>query len=156
MKFDNNKALFNVMVAELITPLVWVSLTSIAFLDVYKNNYLPLENYQYALIITLLFLTIGYFWYGQKKSYFSLDTDSNIIIIKYFHIRPKFFKPKPKLVKIPKSTYVKYKIEKSFYGLRSSLFLFQKTKQGVVKYPPIYISSLNTEELEKLKLALQY
>lgn len=155
MKFDNNKALYKIMRTELISPLVFAALISISFLGIYSNKYLPLENYEFALLILAIFLVLSYFWYGAKKSYFSLDANGNSIIIKYFVITPKFFKTKPQMVKIPKSSFFKYNIESSFFGMKKSLFLFQKTPKGVVKYPPIYISALNSNELEMLKKALQ-
>ena len=156
MKFDNNKALFNIMRVEIIAPLVFISIMSISFLGVYKNSYLPLEDYQFALLFTGIFLILSYFWYSLKQSYFSIDTDGNSIIIKYFLVTPKFISTKPKMVKISKTSYVKYTIESSLYGKRQTLFLFQKTKNGIVKYPPIYITSLSAEEIKKLKIALEY
>ncbi len=155
MTFDNNKALYSVMRVELIASIIFMGTFSISFLDVYKSKLLPLEGYQFALLIAAIFLLLALMWYNIKYSYFSIDT-SDGILIKYFRITPKFITPKPKMVNIPKSTYVKYQIKKSFFGLRTELILFQKTKKGVVSYPPIYISALNKEEIRKLKTALQY
>ena len=155
MNFDNNKALFSVMRVELIASIVFMGLFSISFLDIYKTKTLPLEGYQFALLIATIFILLALVWYNIMYSYFSIDT-SNGILIKYFRITPKFITPKPKMVKISKSTYVKYQIKKSFFGLRTALILYQRTKKGVVIYPPIYISALNNEEIKKLKTALQY
>ena len=156
MEFDNNKYLFKIMTRELYATVLFGGSVPIAFLGVYQNNFLPLENYQYALLIVFLFALFSYLWYGQNNSFFSINTNQNAIIIKYFKILPKFINKKPKMVKIPKSAYVKYSIETSYFGRRKALYLFQNTKKGVVKYPPIYISALNEEEIQKLKLALQY
>jgi len=155
MEFDNNKALYSVMRIELIATILFAGSFSVSFLDIYKTDFLPLKGYQFALIIVLFFVSLSYVWYGLKHTYFSINTNGENILIKYFRITPKFIKPKPKMVQIPKRAFVKYKIENSFMGKRKALYLFQRTNKGVVKYPPIYITSLNANELEKLKLALQ-
>jgi len=156
MEFDNNKYLFKIMTRELYATVLFGASVPISFLGIYKNDLLPLENYQYALLIVFLFIAFSYLWYAQNKSFFSINTNGNIIVIKYFKILPKFISRKPKMVKIPKSAYVKYSIETSYFGRRKALYLFQNTKKGVVKYPPIYISALDEDEMQKLKLALQY
>ena len=156
MEFDNNKFLFKIMTRELYATVLFGGAVPISFLGVYKNDILPLENYQYALLIVSLFAFFSYLWYGQNNSFFSINTNGNAIVIKYFKILPKFISKKPRMVKIPKTAYVKYSIETSYLGRRKALYLFQNTKKGVVKYPPIYISALNEEEMQKLKLALQY
>lgn len=156
MKFDNGTALYRIMKKELITTLVFAAVFSISFLDIYKTPFLPLEGYQFAILITLFFLLVAFFWYGKNYSYFSFDNTGENIIIKYFRITPKIFQTKPKMIRIPKSSFAKYTIKTSFMGARKALFLFQKTKQGIVKYPPIYITALSPDEIKKLESALQY
>lgn len=155
MKFDNNKALYSVMRAELLTTLIYAGLFMISFIDVYQNKYIKLENYEYAGLITLFFGAVALFWYGLNYSYFAFDNTGNHIIIKYFRITPKLFKTKPKMVKIPKASYVKYEIRTSIFGLKRALYLYQNTKNGEVEYPPIYISALNKQEIKQLKQLLQ-
>ena len=156
MEFDNNKALYSVMKVELIATVVFAASFSVSFLDTYKTDFLPLEGYQFAGLITAIFIILSYVWYGLKHTYFSINTNGDNILIKYFRITPKFIKPKPKMVKIPKRAFVKYEIEESFMGKRKALYLFQRSQKGVVKYPPIYITSLNENEIEELKRALQF
>jgi hypothetical protein len=156
MEFDNGKDLYRILRVELIGTIVFGATFSVSFIGVYKNSYLPLEGYHYALIILFIFGLLSAYWYGLKHSYFAFNSTNQEIVIKYFRMLPKFIKPKPKMVKIPRSTYVKYTIETSMMGKRKALYLFQRTKKGVVKYPPIYITSLNTNELELLKRALHF
>ena len=156
MEFDNNKALFSVMRIELIATIIFAASFSLSFLDIYKTSFMPWDGWQFALLISAVFLGIAIFWYSLNHSYFSLNTNGDSILIKYFRITPKFITPKPKMVEIPKASFLKYTIQSSFMGKRKALFLFQRTKKGVVKYPPIYITSLNSQEIEKLKMALQY
>lgn len=156
MEFDNNKALYSVMKIELIATIIFAASFSLSFLDIYKTSFMPWKGWQFAMLIVAVFLVLGFFWYSLNHTYFSLNTTGDSILIKYFRITPKFITPKPKMVKIPKASFVKYTIESSFMGKRKALFLFQRTKKGVVKYPPIYITSLNSQEIAKLKTALQY
>ncbi len=156
MEFDNNKTLYNAMRTELFATVIFGSLVPLSFLGIYQNKFIELADYQYALIIVLVYSVVAYFWYGLQPHYISINTNGNDILIKYFRILPKFIKPKPKMVKIPKTTYVKYKIETSSFGMKKALYLFQRTKKGVVKYPAIYISSLKEDEIDKLMIALKF
>ena len=156
MEFDNNRVLYNIMRIELFATIIFASTFSLAFMDIYKSKFLPLEGYQFALLIVLFFIVIGTLWYAQKQSFFSIETGGPDIVIRYFVIKPKFISMKPKMVVIPKNEFYKYEIETSFLGRRKALILYQKTPKGILKYPPIYVTSLNKEEHEKLKLALQY
>lgn len=158
MEFDNQRVIFSTMRIELIATIIFGATFSLAFLDIYKTDFLPLKSYQFALIIVFIFFLVGYVWYGFPHSFFHMETNNSDIIIRYFKITPKFIKAKPKMIVVPKNTYVKYLIEYENYFLwkRKNLILFQKTPKGIVKYPPIHISSLNEDELQKLKSALQY
>ncbi len=156
MEFENGRVILNYMKIEGILLVAFGSLFSLAFLDVYQNPYLPLENYQYGILIFLIFVLGGYLWHSLYHTYISFNSKSDTIVIKYFRLMPKIIKPKPKMIKIPKSSYVKYEIKTSYFGKRKALYLFQKTAKGVVKYPPIYINSLNDTEMYKLKQALKF
>ncbi len=155
MEFDNTNVLYKVLKYELFATIAFGSTFGVAFLDIYNNPYLPLKGYQYAIIIFLIFFFGGFFWYGLHHTYISVNNAGEDIIIKYFRILPKFIRPKPKMIKIPKSTYHSYQIERSFFGLRKNLILLQRTKKGVVKYPPISIGSFNADQMNKLELILK-
>lgn len=51
-----------------------------------------------------------------------------------------------KAIEIPKSQFVKYEIKKSNLGLRTSIILYQRTKKGIAKYPPVAINTLTKSE----------
>ena len=57
-------------------------------------------------------------------------------------------------VEIDKKSFSGYKIETRFFGLIQSITLFQKFKEGVAKYPPVYISALSREEKAKVVRSL--
>ncbi|MBN2669615.1 MAG: hypothetical protein JXR60_10335 [Bacteroidales bacterium] len=155
MEIENSKGLYKVLRVELIGIIVFGGSFPISFLDVYTNKYLPLKDFHYALIILVTFIIAGIIWFGLKHSYISFNDEGSQYIFKYFRITPKFIKPKPKMVKIPKESLYKYTIESSFFGLRKALFLFQKTPKGVVKYPPIFLTTLKNEEIQRLENALK-
>jgi hypothetical protein len=57
-------------------------------------------------------------------------------------------------ISITKKTFTGYEIEKKYFGLSTSIILFQKIGQGIAKYPPIYITALNSEQRKKMLLLL--
>jgi hypothetical protein len=93
------------------------------------------------VILVLLPMFLNY-----QFVFFSDDTEK--IIIRYFN--SGIAGGRKNSVEIDKRAFAGYKIEKRFFGLISSLILFQKFNEGVAKYPPVYISSLTGQE--KLKI----
>ncbi len=158
MQFSNVRIVGNLRSIEEISLAAFSGLFIISFLDIYDNKWLPFHGYQYALIIALIFVLMNYIWYGFKHTFIDFNSNSDHIIIRYFVIRPKIFKYQPKMIKVAKKDYVKYEIvsSKYFFGQKKALYLYQKTNKGVVKYPPIYVHSLNDTEMYQLKQALKF
>jgi hypothetical protein len=49
-------------------------------------------------------------------------------------------------VEINKRTFSGFTLEKKFFSLSQSITIYQRLKEGVAKYPPIYITALKREE----------
>jgi hypothetical protein len=53
-------------------------------------------------------------------------------------------------IEIPKSQFIKYEIKKKYFGLRTSIVLYQKTDKGLSKYPPVSLATLDKSEKRDL------
>ena len=62
------------------------------------------------------------------------------IIFRYY--TTGLFSGKKNSVEIEKRTFSGFTIDKTFFGLIQSITLYQRLKEGVAKYPPIFISAL--------------
>jgi hypothetical protein len=53
-------------------------------------------------------------------------------------------------IEINKKTFSGYKSESRFFGLIRSVTLYQQFKEGVARYPKVYISALTSRERTKV------
>jgi len=97
----------------------------------------------FILTFTPMFLSYQFVFFSD---------DGEKIILRYFNAG--FISGKKNSVEIDKKSFSGYKIESSFFGLIQKIILFQKFKEGVAKYPPVYISALSREERAKVVRSL--
>jgi hypothetical protein len=149
MQFDNQKTTIRVALWKMFLAIFFAVLI-IFFLatDWFNKPVLGLERYELILISAGLYLFIIIFIYFLDLNYVYFNDDKDPIIIRYYPMRP--FARKKKVVQIPKISLAGFEIKKSFFGLRKSLILQQKTKKGTGKYPAIGIGALKSKERDMI------
>jgi len=155
MEFDNKKEFLNLLIFELIAGLSYIPLAIISFLGIYKTEAMPWKDYQFALLITVIYLTLAILWYQIKHSYFFISAKNGVLDIKYYRKSPRMFPTRYKRIQVPIKNYAKYEIKEYWWG-KKELYIYRRTKKGIVPYPPVYVSTLNKENLQKLKDLLRY
>ncbi len=101
-----------------------------------------------TLILVAVYLFLAFLPMILNYQYISFSDDKEKIIFRYFNAG--IVGGKKNSIEINKSSFSGYKIESATFGLVKSIILFQKLREGVAKYPPIYISSLSKEEKAKI------
>lgn len=102
--------------------------------------------------LSVIFLVFYWFQYQMHYTYFYFSNNSKNLVFRFYSLR--FFSGKPKTIEMPKSSFLKYDIETSFFNKKDSLVLYQKTDKGVAKYPPISLTLLGKKQKTELKRAL--
>ena len=149
MTFDNSKTIIGFRIkifAVTVVVLAYLILTYIA--ELIKFPILGLNETYWTLILILIWLVIALLpvFLNYQFVFFSDDTEK--IVIRYFN--SGIFGGRKNSVEIDKRTFAGYKTESGFFGLMTSIVLFQKFNEGVAKYPPIHISALSHKEKAKL------
>ena len=103
----------------------------------------------WTLILVALYLGYCSFFlcFSIISIYIYSDEGENIVF-RYF--TAGIVGGKKNSVEINKRTFAGYKTESRFFGLIQSITLFQQFKEGVAKYPPVYISALQGRRESKL------
>ncbi|HOU31412.1 MAG TPA: hypothetical protein PLG42_09145, partial [Bacteroidales bacterium] len=104
--------------------------------------------------IILTFLYFCYLIYPMVLNYqyiYYSDEDDKIVFRYFF---AGIIGGRRNSIEIHKSQYAGYRREKKLFGLIQSVILFQYVKGGIAKYPPVYISLLNSEERAKVLYSL--
>lgn len=106
-----------------------------------------------AISIIPLCLTVYGLLLYIKLDYFFIDARTSKIKIKFYSANPLF--RRYRAFEITKPSFVDYKIEKSFIGLKKSLTLTAKTKKGSFINPVLSISLLSVAKTQRLELLLK-
>ena len=142
MVIDNEEEIINLRKTRNLIVGLLFSFLAISFIGV-----IPLEwYYPFGASVALILLFLLY-WNKQEHTYIRYTDNDNHIEFKYYHI--VMVSPKRKMIRIKQKLLGKYEIDKK--DKKELLYLFQKTKTGLFKYPAINISSFNEEDRNKLK-----
>lgn len=114
---------------------------------------LNIDKSVYVIAISSIYILYIIISYIINYSYISFSNDGEAFVFKFISLRP--FDDKKKSIVLNKSLYKGAKIQSSFFNLKKDLLVFTQAKKGVVSYPPISISALNSKQVEMLKKALQ-
>jgi hypothetical protein len=136
----------NVKTGFLVFAFVAVALLVILFF----TDFIPLKQTPYLVVVLSALIYIYYM--GKKFMYIHYNDESEKIILRFFKIIPSTLDHHA--IEIPKKTFVKFEVKKSFMGLREELVLVQRTKNGIAKYPPVSISILSDSQKTELKNSL--
>jgi hypothetical protein len=153
MQFDNQKTTIRSFLRKmLLTIIIGVTIVVVLLVPFFNKPLYGLSRYTIVLILTGLYIIIIIIGYFLERNYIYFNDDGEDIILRYYPIRPVAMKKRS--VEIPKATFVKFEIRKSFFGLKKTLILYQKVKNKVARYPSIGLSALTKSELELIETCL--
>jgi hypothetical protein len=153
MKFDNSRTIINLRIrlfAATVLFLAYIILTYAA--DMIKYPLLGLSDTIWTLILIAIYFFIAFMPMFLNYQFISYSDEGDKIIFRYFS--SGLVGGRKNSVEIVKKTFSGYKIDSGYFGLKQSITLFTQFKEGVAKYPPIYISALTREERTKVLTSL--
>lgn len=107
-----------------------------------------LPNYMFELIWSIICVSLFTVYMIMNYNYIYYNDETDKILFRYQALNP--FITNPKSIEIPKNSFIKYEISTSFFKLKKSLTLYQKTGQGIAKYQAVCLNSLSKKEKEDL------
>jgi hypothetical protein len=149
MTFDNSRTIISLRIklfAATIIFLAYIILTYVA--EKIKFPLLGMSDTRWTVILVALYLFFAFLPMFLNYQYISYSDEGEKIIFRYFSAG--MLGGRKNSVEINKLSFSGYEMESSFFGLIKSITLFQKFKEGVAKYPPVYISALTREEKAKI------
>ena len=145
MTFDNSLTIkiqrFTLFIATLII-LAYVILTY--FERLIKYPLLGLDETIWTVGLVVIYLIIVFLPMIRNYRFIYFSDEGETIIIRYFE--SGIFGGRKNSVEINKKTLTGFKMESKYLGLIHSITLFQQYKEGIAKYPPVYISALSKKE----------
>lgn len=149
MTFDNSKTIIGLRIklfGATVFLMAYVALTYVAKLI--KYPLLGLSDTAWTLILVALYAIIAFYPMFLSYQYVYFSDDGDNIVFRYF--TAGIVGGRKNSVEINKRIFSGYNIENKYFGLISSIILFQKVNNGIAKYPPVFISALTKTEREKV------
>jgi hypothetical protein len=129
-------------------PLIVLLLTS----DVIEDTLWGLNKYHWAIVLTLIYIGLNIYEHIRDYNYIYVDDSEEKILFRYISLQP--LKNRKYSIEIEKGKFYKYKIVRSFMNIRKHIILYVNTPHGIAKYPPISITALDEDNMNKLKKLL--
>jgi hypothetical protein len=149
MTFDNSKTIISFRIKLFGATIVLLAYLAMAYvIRMIKFPLLGMSDTVWTVILIAIWVILAFLPMILNYQYISYSDEGENIIFRYF--TSGIVGGKKNSIEISKISFSGYKIETRFFGLIQSIILFQKFQEGVAKYPPVYISALNTEEKAKV------
>jgi hypothetical protein len=149
MTFDNSKTIISLRIKLFIGTVLFLAFIVLTYIArKIKYPLLGMNDTLWTLILAVCYLIFVFRPMFLNYQYIYFSDEGNNLIIRYF--LAGILGGRKNSVEINKKAFSGYKIKKKLFGLNQSLILYQHLKQGIAKYPPIYISALTKEEKAKI------
>lgn len=124
----------------------------LATTDLIREEFLGLNKYHWAVIVTLLYILENIYEYLKDFNYIYYSDEGEKIIFRYVSLRP--FQNKRYSIEMNKSNFIGYKVVRSPLNFKQKIIFYVKTPSGSAKYPPVSITGLSNDQFNSLKHAL--
>ena len=149
MKLDNSKTIISFRIRLFTVTVLFLGYIILSYAaKAFKLSLFGLSDTIWTIILAFIWLFIALIPMFLNYQYVTYSDEGDTIIFRYF--TSGIVGGKKNSVEIDKRTFAGYKTEKKLFGLIWSITLYQHLREGVAKYPPIYISALNKEERSKI------
>lgn len=149
MTFDNSKTIINLRIklfGATVIILAYIVLTYVA--EMIKYPLFGMSDTAWTLILVGLYFGYALFPMILNYQYIYFSDEGEKLVFRYF--TAGIIGGRKNSIEINKNGFSGYRTEVRFFGLIRSITLYQKFKEGIAKYPPVYISALSKEERSKL------
>jgi hypothetical protein len=149
MKLDNSKAIISFRIKLFAVTVLYLTYIILSYAaKLFKLTLFGISDTGWTIILAGIWLFVALLPLFLNYQYVNYSDEGESIIFRYF--TSGIFGGKKNSVEIDKRTFAGYKTEKKLFGLIMSITLYQNFREGVAKYPPIFISALNKEEKSKV------
>jgi hypothetical protein len=153
MTINNSKSVINLKILQRTSIIVYLILLALAFAAmIIRFPLLGISRAVWTIIFTACFLIIIFLPVLLNYQYIYFSDEGDSIIFRYYSAG--LFEGKKNSVEIGKKTFSGFTFDKKFFGLVQSITLYQRLKEGIAKYPPIFISALKHQDKESILQSL--
>jgi len=149
MTFNNFKNIIGLRIrlfAITVILIVYLVLTYVA--QIIKFPILGISDTVVTIILVSVYGFLVFLPMHINFQYVSYSDEDDKISFRYF--TSGIIGGRKNSVEIDKRNFSGFEVKSEFFGLKRSIILFQTFREGVAKYPPVYVSGLTRKEREKV------
>ena len=149
MIINNSKSVINLKIIRRTSIIIYLTFLVLAFAAmIIKFPLLGMSRAAWTIFFTACFLIIIFVPVLLNYQYIFFSDEGNTIIFRYYETG--FIAGNKNSVEIGKKTFSGFTLDKKLFGVIQCITLYQRLKEGVAKYPPIYISALNRQDKARI------
>jgi hypothetical protein len=116
--------------------------------NIYYGKIAGIDKYGLSMILAGIYILSILYSSIRNYQYIFYSDEGDKIILRYFSF--SFFASKKSSIEIRKTDLAGYETSRQIFGLRENLVLYQNTKKGTAKYPPVSITALSGSEKKEM------
>jgi hypothetical protein len=149
MIIDTQKKAISIQLQKLVFLFILVIFIILLFTtNILINPVFGITREMVAMAAVCLYI-LGYiFSYLRNINYLYFNNNSSKLIIRYYSLKP--LSSEQNSLELNKTDFQKFEMIDKLWGLQKYLIVYQRTSQGIAKYPPISISILKKTDRDKL------
>jgi len=149
MTFNNGKSIINLKLIRRTSIVLFLAFLFLTYVvNFIKYPLLGMNETLWTLIVLIIFLLIFLVPIMLNYQYIYFSDDGENIIVRYYSTG--IIEGNKNSVEINKMTFSGFTFDKKLFGLFQSITLYQRFKEGIAKYPPIYINALKREDKARI------
>jgi hypothetical protein len=149
MTFDNSKTIISLRIRLFAATVLLLAYFTVAYLaKIIEFPVLGLSDTVVTLILVAVYLLTALWPMFRNYQFIYFSDDDEYLLFRYFFAG--MTGGRKNSISIEKRYFAGYKYVPKYLGFTKSIILYQKTGQGIAKYPPVHITALTYEQREKL------
>jgi len=149
MTLDNSKTIISLRIKFFGVTVLFIAYFILAYAaKIIKFPLFGMGETFWLMLLTGLYAFLAILPMILNYQFVFFSDDSDKIVFRYF--TSGLVGGKKNAIEIDKRSFGGYTTESRFFGLIQSITLSHKFREGVAKYPPIYISAVKKEDRAKI------
>jgi hypothetical protein len=154
MKLDNQRNTYRIWISRLITAIVFtMAIIVLIFLPWFDNPESFITKYHLIIVVAVIYIALNTINYLKRPYFIFFSDQGEMLIFRYYPL--SLFTSKKHSVEIPKQQFVKYELKEFLFGSQKKIILYQHFRNRVAPYPPVSLSAVDREDVERILATLR-
>jgi len=149
MILNNSKSVISLKIIRRASIIIFLAYLVLVYAArIIRFPLLGIDKTTLTIVVSAIFLMIMIIPEILNYQYIYFSDEGESIIFRYYSAG--LITGKKNSVEINKRTFSGFTIDKKFFGLVERITLYQRLREGIAKYPPIFLSALKRADKARI------